>query len=102
VQDDGDVNQALEALVRRYAALVRSVVARVGGAAMMAAADDIAQQVFVSVWQQIRREQDIRHPASYIYKAAIRETVAMRQSLARELPCPYSSAVTGRTPSRGC
>jgi RNA polymerase sigma factor (sigma-70 family) len=84
---DHGAEAAFEELVRRYARLVHSVVARVGGATTATAGDDIAQRVFINLWQQVRREQDIRHPASYIYRAAVRETVRMvRETLAREQP----------------
>ena len=38
----------------------------------------------MSLWLQVSREQTITHPSSYIYRAAIRETVrAVRQELDR-------------------
>lgn len=36
----------------------------------------------MSLWQQLSREQTITHPSSYIYRAAIRETV---RAVKREL-----------------
>jgi RNA polymerase sigma factor (sigma-70 family) len=65
----------LRTLLEKYGALIRSVVARVGGRTLHDARDDVAQAVALSLWQQVSREQTIAHPSSYIYRAAIRETV---------------------------
>jgi RNA polymerase sigma factor (sigma-70 family) len=71
-------------LVRKYAALIRSVVSRVGGRAVLLVRQDVEQEVLISLWKQLRREQNIDKPASYIYRAAVRETVrAVRRELAR-------------------
>jgi RNA polymerase sigma factor (sigma-70 family) len=64
-----------EALVRDYGRLIRHVVCRVGGAAAQNDRDDIEQAVLLSLWTQLAREQTIDHPASYVYRAAVRETV---------------------------
>jgi len=75
----------IRALLEKYGALIRRVVARVGGRALQDNRDDVAQVVALSLWQQISREQTITHPSSYVYRAAIRETVrAVRQELARQ------------------
>ena len=51
------------------------------------ARDDIAQQVVINLWKQLDREQTIEHPTSYIYRAAVRETIrAVRRERAREQP----------------
>jgi len=71
-------------LLEKYGALIRRVVARVGGRAIQDSRDDVAQAVVMSLWQQVSREQTITHPSSYIYRAAIRETVrAVKQELER-------------------
>src|SRR5215813_8850822 len=66
---------ALEDIVRRYSRLIRHAIRKAGGAEASGNADDIEQTVFVNLWRQLAREQTIDHPASYLYKAAIRETV---------------------------
>jgi RNA polymerase sigma-70 factor (ECF subfamily) len=92
-----EADAALQELVRRYARLIHRAIARVAGAAAAELRDDVAQQVFISLWQQVRREQDIRHPASYIYKAAIRETVrAVREAMTREQPAGDLSELAER------
>lgn len=68
---------ALEALVRRFSRLVRSVASRVGGAQGRQLADDVEQQVFLNIWKQLEREQSIENPSSYIYRCAVRETVRL-------------------------
>lgn len=73
---------ALRALLEKYGALIRRVVARVGGRTLRDSTDDVAQAVALSLWQQVSREQTITHPSSYIYRAAIRETV---RAVEREL-----------------
>ena len=72
-------SEELEALVRRYARLVHSVVRRVAGAGAAELAEDVEQQVFIEIWKQVSREQRIEHPSSYIYRAAVRETVRTLQ-----------------------
>jgi RNA polymerase sigma factor (sigma-70 family) len=73
----------LEALVRQFSRLVRSVAGKVGGRAGAQLADDVEQQVFLSIWKQLNREQIIENPGSYIYKCAVRETVRL---LSRDRP----------------
>ncbi len=67
----------LEALVRRFSRLVRSVAGRVGGPEGRQIAEDVEQHVFLSLWKQLRREHSIENPASYIYRCAVRETVRL-------------------------
>jgi RNA polymerase sigma factor (sigma-70 family) len=77
-------SRRIDDLVRKYAALVRSVVSRVGGPAVALVKEDVEQAVLISLWKQVEREQIIENPASYIYRAAVRETVrAVRRELAR-------------------
>lgn len=71
----------LEGLVRRFSGLVRSAAARVGGPAGRQIADDVEQNVFLSLWKQLQREQSIENPASYLYRCAIRETVRLLRAV---------------------
>ena len=68
-------NRALEQLISRYARLVRSAVGRVAGPLTDLVADDVEQKVAVALWRAMPGEQMPRHPASYLYRAAVRETV---------------------------
>lgn len=62
-------------LARRYARLIRSAVARVSGGGAARIGDDVEQRVLIQLFRQLEGEQGIRHPSSYIYRAAVRETV---------------------------
>jgi len=84
-------------LARRYARLIRSAVARVSGAEAARIGDDVEQRVLVQLYRQLAGEQDIRYPSSYIYRAAVRETVRVlrgeeraerSREAAAELPPP--------------
>lgn len=47
--------------------------------------DDVEQRVALNLWRRISREQNIHHPASYLYRAAVRETVhVIREEQRRE------------------
>src|SRR5262245_33464371 len=68
-------DQAVEEIVRKYGRLIRHAIRQAGGREAALLTEDIEQAVIVSLWKQVAREQTIDHPASYIYRAAIRETV---------------------------
>ena len=73
-----------EALVRQYGRLITAVVARVGGARVAGARDDVAQEVLLALWKRLEREQTLEVGSSYVYKAAVRETVrALRRELSK-------------------
>ena len=65
----------LESLIRDYGRLISHAVRRAGGDTVANDREDIEQQVLVALWKQLAREQTIDHPASYVYRAAVRETV---------------------------
>jgi RNA polymerase sigma factor (sigma-70 family) len=67
--------ERFEALVHEYARAVRAAIARVGGASGRDLRDDVEQRVFLEIWKQVAREQTIHNPSSYLYRAAVRETV---------------------------
>ena len=74
----------LAALVRDYGRLIAQAIRRVIGPGGLPEPSDIEQQVHIALWQQLRREQSIEYPASYVYKAAVREAVrAVRRYRAR-------------------
>ena len=74
-----------EGMVRQYGRLISTVVARVGGQATSLFREDIEQQVLIELWRQVDREQKIDHPSSYLYRAAVRETVrVLKRELSRE------------------
>lgn len=65
----------LNQLFRQYSRLIRSAVARVAGPSAAGICDDVEQKVFIGLWQAMPGEQMPDHPSSYIYRAAVRETV---------------------------
>lgn len=74
----------LTTLVQDYGRLIAHAIRRVLGPAGLPDASDIEQQVHIALWQQLRREQAIEYPASYVYKAAVREAIrAVRRCRAR-------------------
>jgi len=64
-----------EGLVRQYGRLITAVVARVGGGRVAAAREDVAQEVLLALWKRLEGEQTLEVGSSYVYKAAVRETV---------------------------
>ena len=97
-EDPQGISARSAELARRYARLIRSAVARVSGVAEAARiGDDVEQRVLIQLYRQLAGEQDIRHPSSYIYRAAVRETVRVlrgerraerSRAAAAELPPP--------------
>lgn len=65
----------LKKLFHQYSRLIRSAVARVAGPSAAEICDDVEQKVLISLWQAMPGEQMPDHPSSYIYRAAVRETV---------------------------
>jgi len=86
-----DAGARFDALLAQYDRLIRSIVARLGRRFgvrrdSFLVQDDIAQEVRFDLWKQIARGQVIDFPATYIYKATIRETVrALRRMTSREM-----------------
>ncbi|MEN8163330.1 MAG: RNA polymerase sigma factor [Acidobacteriota bacterium] len=62
-------------LVRQYSRLIRSAVARIAGPSAAGICDDVEQNVLIALWQAMPGEQIPDHPSSYIYRAAVRETI---------------------------
>lgn len=93
----------LEALVRQFSRLVRAVAARVGGHRGRELAEDVEQRVFLNLWKQLKREQKIDNPASYIYRCAVRETVRLldMERPIETLDDPAAAAVEDAAPSPG-
>lgn len=85
-------------LLEGYDRLIRGIVGRVGrrlglGRDNFLEREDIEQEVRLDLWKQVARGQTIDFPATYIYKATIRETLrAVRRNAARE---PVSVEASG-------
>lgn len=79
------VDEALAQLVREYGSLIREAVARVSRRKDSDLGDEIVQRVTIAIWKQLGRAQTIEHPASYLYKCAVRETIReLRREIASE------------------
>lgn len=75
----------LAQLVRDYGALIREAVARVSRRKDTDLGDEIVQRVTIAIWKHLERAQTIDHPASYLYKCAVRETIReLRREIASE------------------
>jgi len=74
----------LEELLRRYAVLLRSVIARHCPKNLGIQTGDIEQEARVRLWRALEREKELGDPASYIYRIAVSTTIdAVRRVLAR-------------------
>lgn len=86
-----DAAARFDALLRQYDRLIVSIVARLGRQFGLrrdsfTVRDDIAQEVRFDLWKQVARGVVIEFPATYIYRATIRETVrALRRAASRDM-----------------
>jgi DNA-directed RNA polymerase specialized sigma24 family protein len=89
-------------LLENYDRLIRGIVGRVGRRLGLnrdnfLTREDIEQEVRLDLWKQVARGQQIDFPATYIYKATIRETLrALRRTVSRETVSLDSSGVADR------
>ena len=83
-----DVRVRMEDLVRQYGKLIAAMVRRVGRSASTAMREDIQQRVLIALWKQLRSNHPIDHPATYIYRTAVRETVRMMREEASRAQDP--------------
>ena len=81
-----------ELLVEGFGRLIAQAVRRVAGKASGNDLEDIQQDVMLALWKRLSREQSIDHPASYLYKAAIREAVRAVDRLRRRAEDPLGPA----------
>jgi len=82
-------NDDFEKMVGHYAHLIRAVVGRVAGPEVGRIAEDVEQQVLMALWKvSAAGEQTIHHPPSYIYRAAVRETVRLLRQEHRRKEVP--------------
>ena len=65
----------LEDFLARHKGLIGRVVRHVGGRRAELVREDIEQEVLISLWRRLGREQPLDLTPSYVYKAALRETV---------------------------
>jgi len=92
-QEASSADSRFAALVRDYGRLITSAVRRVGRTTTEQDREDIEQTVLLGLWRQVSREQTIDHPVSYVYKAAVRETVRAVARLRARPELPLEEAV---------
>ena len=86
-----EVQARYDTLIRKYDRLIRAIVSRAGRRMGLRRdsfleKDDIEQEVRLDLWKQIARGQIIEFPATYIYRATIRETIrVLRRNISREM-----------------
>lgn len=66
-----------EKLVTEYGHVIRAAIRSVAGREAGHLGADAEQQVLLELWKQVAREQMIEHPSSYLYRAAVRETIRL-------------------------
>ena len=76
-----DPVERFEALVAQYGHVIRSAIRSVAGRQIGRLGEDAEQQVLLELWKQISNEQEIAFPSSYLYKAAVRETIRLARQL---------------------
>lgn len=80
------MTEAVDELLARHRPLIRRVVRHVAGRRAESVLDDVEQKVMIGVWRRLQGEQALELTPSYLYKAALRETVrTLRQESARRV-----------------
>lgn len=83
----------LAGLIQQYGTMIRAAVAQVVGRRDEDLGDEVLQRVAEALWKQLCADNTIEHPASYLYRCAVRETVRLvRREVARG-EVPLESAV---------
>jgi RNA polymerase sigma factor (sigma-70 family) len=97
-----DVRVRMEDLVRQYGKLIAAMVRKVGRSAPTAMREDIQQRVLIALWKQLRSNNPIEHPTTYIYRTAVRETVrVLREEASRAQDPLHEQAPAGPRALRG-
>jgi len=91
-------NEDIELIARKYSRLIRSAIARVAGPSTDSIAEDVEQEVLLSLWKAMPGEQTPTHPSSYLYRAAIRETVRALKGLRTESPLEAGAEKSAKGP----
>ena len=96
-----EATERFESLVSEYGHVIRAAIRSVAGADARGLGADAEQQVLLELWKQISREQEITYPSSYLYKAAVRETIRLaRKARSRAGDGLEDRPIEDRNPSR--
>lgn len=79
------MDHTFEALLATHGPLVRRTARRFGRRRGPDAVDDIAQEVYLAVWQQLRRGVRIGFPTTYLYRATMRTALRAARRDVREV-----------------
>ena len=91
---DATPSRALADLLDSFIPLIRRAVARAASRRAAPLQDDIVQVVTTAVWRQLERGQRIEQPASYVYKAVVRETVRALEREQQRAEVPIETVET--------
>jgi RNA polymerase sigma-70 factor (ECF subfamily) len=89
----------LEDLIATYSRLIRYAVSRVAGPSSPAIEDEVEQKILVALWKAMPPEQIPSTPASYLYRAAVRETVRTLRRRRDAIETEIDEQVRDPTPS---
>lgn len=79
-----DAPSALDVLLERYGALLRSAIAQACPKNLGLQFDDIEQEARLRLWRALQAETEIENPASYLYRIALSTTIdAVRRVTSR-------------------
>ncbi len=76
-----DAVRRFEDLVANYGHVIRAAIRGVAGSASASIEADVEQRVLMELWKQVSREQKIDYPSSYVYRAAVRETIRLARKV---------------------
>ena len=69
--------EQFEDLVRGHARLMAAAIRRVCGRRHAALVPDVEQEVHLALWKRLGSGNEIRHPASYVYRVALLTALAV-------------------------
>jgi RNA polymerase sigma-70 factor (ECF subfamily) len=78
--------QDFEALVRDHARIMSAAIRRVCGRRHGSLIPDVEQEVRLALWKRLQGGNEIRHPASYLYKVALTTALAVLRGQRNEQP----------------
>lgn len=78
--------EEFERLVREHARVMSAAIRRVCGRRHGTLIPDVEQEVRLALWKRLQGGNEIRHPASYLYKVALTTALAVLRGRRNEQP----------------
>jgi RNA polymerase sigma factor (sigma-70 family) len=75
-----------DALIRQHARVIGGAIRRACGSAYRRLVPDVEQDVYLAMWRVLESGKKISHPASYLYKVALRAALSAIRKHASETP----------------